>query len=469
MKKKLIAILLAMATLISCVGMLTGCQNTISVSSITKDPAGQLKKSIEITKETLRSGMILDPTEYVKETFQNGSLAINLQNSNGKDNSNNTLYFQKDTKAFALIGSLTEYGETQEYNLWVKDKEFAVSAPNVLDKTYGIHLGTIKEDLKDSALLEALGISYEEAVEAIDAILKMEPTEKEAEDSDWRTMLKMLNQAKELVQSSPVTVTEYTTNNNGSTEPGFRITYTMDAKRMQQLVDLAATWYQTTEAYKTMISNEGAEEDFKQAIVEAKKFLETTNTVCVLDVCLNEKGVIVWSNIRADWLENEKASYITATLNLGVDPVNATLYSFEVIANSQGKEVERTTIKYHRSSAHNLPGRKLTIKTGSEQEVTVFDLNYNITNNQFSLRMDGIDGEMIGTLAQTEDTMTISLNIPSDGSDSGTITFIFTKKAQMPDMPAYTNLCTLTEEQLQMLFGSMIEMPDDSIYAEQSN
>ena len=157
MKKKLIAILLAMATLLSCVGMLTGCQNTISVSSITKDPAGQLKKSIEITKETLRSGMILDPTEYVKETFQNGSLAINLQNSNGKDNSNNTLYFQKDTKAFALIGSLTEYGETQEYNLGVKDKEFAVSAPNVLDKTYGIHLGTIKEDLKDSALLEAFG------------------------------------------------------------------------------------------------------------------------------------------------------------------------------------------------------------------------------------------------------------------------------------------------------------------------
>lgn len=429
--------------------------------SIQKDPAAQLQKSLEKTEAALKEGAAIPISDTLKQSLTAGVVDIEFKTEDDMALTS-SLYLREDS--FVIQGDATMAGEDPiHYGLWVSEEAIALDLPAALGETaYGINPKTLKTDLKDSVLLNMLGISYEEVVELLDTALEWTPEKAEQENSDWKTLLATKKQLEDLIKSCATTVTEGQYMTVTGPVDVYYISYTLTPDQIGQAMDIAATWLLESESYKLSTEDEEAmTQEIKTAVEEAKKALKDSNATTILEFCLHAKTqVIIQANCRVDWILEEENYNFTASVSLGDDPAQSVLYCADFALNVPEEPTENLRIEYHRSHAHNLPGRTLVIKTPDET-VTLMDLQYNSLNGEFEVTMMDREYSFSGVYKDEDGKLTLQLNL----EDAGKLTATFKNSAEVPAVPKYKNLCTLTEEELTGLMELLPE-PDNALIRE---
>lgn len=435
--------------------------HSYNLYTIKKDPATQLARSLELTKTSVKNGMLFQDTEMISNTMKQGAMEISMLSET--ETVTNKLYFQNG--AFAASGTLTANGQDQKlYGVWVSKNEIAAEIPSLLGETaYGINLNTLKEDLKKWEMLEDLGISADQLEGYLDTLTSFLAQNSEATDSDWATLLKTKVQIAELLKNSPVTIVDSVILDNGKETKAFRISYMITAQRVCEAVDIMAEWAISTKGYKNACKdNPDMGKTVTDMIAEVKKQLEESNATIICDFYLHTKTeVIMQTDIRVDWIAEDDAGTARAILHLGAVPEQSASYLLDINLNAPNDTKEAITLTYLRDDQQNLPSRKLIYNYKGEEK-TLLELQYNTIAKTFAL--DILDGSVTvsGNCERNGERFTVNVELPMLSK----VALTFIEKAEMPKMPQYTNLLKLSKKELEELLGSMSKEEPDLDWSE---
>lgn len=420
-----------------------------NLRSIQKDPAAQLQKSFLKTKDAVVAGLAFQIPDSVTNSSKTG--AIGLEWNAPEGNLAITAYPRE--KSFTLTGTETlSTGTENAFGFWVAEDAIVANLSAMTNgKAYGINPQTLENDLRNSPLLDVLGISYEDAMAFVDAMLA--PTKETSENADWLAMLEATRQLKELLHSSAVSVTEGSMPMDSVSFDAYRISYTLSPEQMCTAIDIAGQFLLNTESYRVAVAETPEiTEEIKSAISEAKKAIRDNNATAIIDFYLHGKSqVIVRMDCRVDWLQDKKSASINATLTLGEDPTLSGRYAMYLTANLPDTPKSETSIVYLRSHAHNLPSRTLTVST-SEGTVTVLDLQINSITGVFTVELFDRELSFTGTCTKTDNNVRISTSL----EDLGEFHLVFQGVAEAPEVPQYMNLCWMSRSELETLLQKFV-------------
>lgn len=406
------------------------------LSNIQKDPAAQLEKSLVKTKETMQSGLIMTPTTTVQQALKEGVVDVVFRSDEAKWES--SLYLRDD--AFTLTGSVPSGESNVDYTIWAGENHVAISVPEIFGKTvYGFSPISMKEDLKDSALLDLLGISYEDAAKLLDFLLPSENTEK----ANFKELLKLKRNMENLLKSCAVSVTEQTVTVDTGDVTAYQVSYTLAPEQLYEALDMVVNWMEESGSLELADIT-----DFRESVEKLKAEIREYNATTIFDFFLHtDTQVIMKVACRMDWLSKNTSSSICVDLMLGENPKDAALYSLNISVSTPLIRKQEYSIQYQRSDAHNLPNRKLVLSSG-EDSYTLFDLRFNALSDTFDLYLFDDSISLSGSYTVEKEVVTINLLL----KDLGSMEVCFRTEATPPKLPSYTNICKLPEDRLLLLW-----------------
>ena len=446
MKKALKVILVVVLLLGACAAAAYAVirHEPYNLKSIQKDPAAQLQKSFLKTKDAVVAGLAFQIPDSITNSSKTGAIGLEWNTPDG--NIAVTAYPRE--KSFALTGTETiSTGAESAFGFWLAEDAIVANLPAMTNgKAYGINPKTLKNDLQNSPILDVLGISYEDAMAFVDAMLA--PTEEASENADWLALLETKRQLKELLHTSAVSVTEGSLPMDTVSFNAYRISYTLSPDQMCTAIDIASQFLLNTDSYKAAVAETPElTEEMKAAINEAKKAIRDNNATAIIDFYLHGKSqVITRMDCRIDWLMDKKSASINATLTLGEDPTTSGKYAIYLTTNLPDTPKSETKIVYLRSHAHNLPSRTLTVST-FEETITVMDLQINSITGVFAVELFDRELSFTGTCTKTDNNVRISTSV----EELGDIHLIFQGVAEAPEVPQYVNICRMTQSELESL------------------
>ena len=424
--------------------------NAYGIHSIKKDPMGQLGKSFNKTKSVLQQDFFLALPESISKTIQQGALDLSIK-SNGAE-MQGRLFLRNN--AIALTGATIADGQQKVgFDFWVNEKAVVVKTQTEdAENAYGLNLETLADDFKSSPLLEMLGISYEEIASMLDASDAIISNNKK-DNNDLRTLADTKKQLNDLIRGSSFAVSEVKVKENNSEINAYRISITMNAIQLCKVVDIYHTWLLETETFKSMLSQDAeAKNDLQKQVDALKQEIIETNATILTDFYLHGKNeLILYASFRMDWLIEDKAATIAASLDFGGNPASASVLTAKISREYPGEARQYLTAEYHRTQAHNMPTRKILITT-KEGTVTLLDMQKNDITGAFDMTL--FDGEITlqGEVKETDGIRSIIFNLEDD--TTAQITLI--AEATIPETPAYQNLCLMTKEELEELLAPVL-------------
>lgn len=412
------------------------------LKSIQKDPLAQIQRSFTRTKSALQDGLAVTVPDTVHSATKHGAIQFDLFTED-KQHITSQLFLRDN--GCAIVGSIPAEKEAIEFGFWSTREDIVLNTPTLLNDTaYGISLETIQEDAKSSALWEVLGISYDDIAPLFDMLTA--PDMPNAEEQNPFTLLKLKTKLEDVVRSWPVSVVEETIIMDTTTVPVYRVSYTLSSEHICSLIDIACE-------YAEQLNIPGMEQDamtqIRETLADSKAKIEESEAAAIIDIFLHgETQVIVQADYRIDWVEDKKPITITAGICLGADPVESAQYSLTAELSLPGQPKRNFSVDYHRTHAHNLPGRELTITSGGET-YTVMQIQFNDITKAFALEL--LDGsvKIDGYWQNSEKEAAIHTNLEGLGEFS----IKFLPEETMPEAPKYTNLLTLDKATLEALFG----------------
>lgn len=405
--------------------------------SVQMNPAGQLQRSFQKTADELREGLLYEIPTAVTQVFTTGAIAINLTTT---DNTSvdNMLYLRED--GIVSVGNINTDGAILGgYGFWLGKESIVVETSGPVSSTaYGLHFDTLKEDLKYSALLDYLGVSYDEACTYIDTVLDVLQTD--ADNITQKNETQINVQLAELLKSCPVIVEEKTLNVDSESLTVYHIAYTISPEQICEMAELLKN--------RIRVSETGSEDpDIEKNINELETAVIRSNATAIVDFYLHSQTqVVIQAGCRLDWMQEEETSTIIANTFLGETPSQSRCYTASVSIKSPGSVAENITLEYQRTNAHNLPGRKLVLST-NEESITLVNLQINEIAKTFECNLLDQTYTILGTCKIEEGNVEIQTL-----TDIGNLTLTFHETAEIPDVPGYINICSLTIGDLEALF-----------------
>lgn len=411
-----------------------------NLKSVQKDPIAQIEQSISRTHNALRDGLAFNVPDIVHTASQKGAIQFDLFTK--KKQHFSTQLHLRDT-GYALSGSIPSGTNTIKFGVWANQEEIVVDIPAMFNNTvYGVSLTTLKEDAETSALWEVLGISYDEIAPTLEML-----TSSEADEQNPFTQLKLKKKLESVVRSWPVSVTEEMLNMDIEALPVYRVSYVLSPKHICSLLDILSEY--TKQMSIPKLTQEGIAQ-IQTVLENSKSSIKEKEASAIIDIYLHtETQVIVQANCRIDWFEGDEAATVTASVILGQDPAESAQYRFVAETSLPGAPQKTFSLDYHRTHAHNLPGRKLTI-TSDENTYTVMHIQFNDITESFEMEL--LDGSIKanGYWLVNEKEASIHTTVENFGE----ISIKFLPESEMPSVPEYTNLLTLDKKTLNAWFGN---------------
>lgn len=410
-----------------------------NLSNIQKDPAEQLESSLLKTQKALQEGLIMTPSKTVKQSLKEGVMDVAFRSEQSKFES--SLYLRDN--AFTLTGSVPSDESNVTYTIWAGEEDIAISIPALFEKTiYGFSPATLKEDLQGSALIEMLGISYEDAIKLVDFLSPSKSTE----HTDLKALVSLKSKLEKLLENCAVSVMEQTVALDTGDVAAYQVSYTLEPEQLCAILDTMVAWIE-----ESGCMNFGNMPELKETVEKAKTDILNYNATTILDFYLHtDSQVIMKTACRIDWLSENVSSSICIDLSLGEIPQDSSLYSLNITVNTPSTKKQEYSIQYQRSNAHNLPNRKLVFLADGET-YTLFDLRFNSLSNIFDLYLLNNSLVLSGSYTAQKDVVSVCMNI----KDIGDVEITFQAKATPPELPAYTNICKLPKDRLTLLWESI--------------
>lgn len=489
-KTSLFATLIA---LVLCMAMvLTGCNGTgMSAKEVSKDPQKQVTESMQKTMDTIG----FEIGDVLAKAMEKGEITIEL----GED-IKNTLYTNAEKKQYAnhLFIKDQDSGQEVEMDFFYKDKEVAIMAPAFFGEgAYGVNLNNFKKDLKDSILLDMMETDYDtfmdENEEAFDQLMELLD---ELGKSENKSLLELKAEIDKVMKKVQISVADGEIEIDGAKVKVVNVTYAMTTDHIRELVEVFFDWYgNQMKEFEEMFASEDTDMsdmieietdiDIEEMREELEEALEEIEGTCNIVFSINVENEYV-SMIKVDMdgeVDEEKAS-IDMTFTLGADPSKSNKKSIVVeMTNPDGEKAELSFVYEIIKNEGNKQEIEITLETKGLDEDSKMEINieYDKNSKEFKLTAEADDSELEieGEYERTDKMLSIEIESVSVDGEEEKVGLKFVAKVtdgkSMPDMPEYTNLLKMSEEdfvelaeKIEELAGafepSYPEYPDDPYY-----
>lgn len=490
MKKKFmrtVALFLVLVTIATIVLGLTGC-SSITTESITNDPETQILRSIEKTKAALKTSFLSSPLSMIVATLENGATTVA---TNGDTPVKNTFYSNKEAGKWAdtlEIGT----GETkQTYKAFVSGSECAVSAPDLLGEgAYGFNFKTWKNDLKDSPLLETLGISYEDLEATLEKIEEALKKNEEDNSLNFLELKKLYDDIKAVAKKCTVTVEEKSVITGNETVKGINICYAMSAEQMCEIVDLVAKWYDASakdiwgsigdslgvalaDNYLDSVDDEAASADGfswsgsympgsgfdygSMTADELKKALTDSKATATLNITIDPKTeIIVKTEAAFAAVVDEKNVRAAVTIDFGSNPATSSVHQLRFFVNDGSGTDKSVTVTYEKADSTGIYDRCFRIVAADSKKETLFKMRFTwrSADGDYSLTFGtGTDTTKYkGMLGGDGNKLTMTIKGADKDSDVD-LTLTCEYGVTVPAMPSYNNIFKIDGEKWAEILG----------------
>lgn len=457
-----------------------GCKQEVAddekpdATEVANNPEEEAESAIKKTMSALiNSGTI---STLVENAFESGKLTITFG-----DMLNNTLYINSADDAFTNSFLINDGTEEYSIDLYKRGSEFAIRSSALGGSTYGVDLSTAGEDLKDSAIWTILGTDYDTFMSEYSVILDgvlamvegmdMQKFEKEAND-----FAANLSAALKDVE---VTSEETMVDIDGKKVPAINVTFNLTEEDLEAVIavcldtikaatgDIVAT-LATIDDMEYSSSDEIVDELFDEIKTELEALLAEVNIHADLSVSINPDtgyAMCISMDGAMDVLDEAMKECQTVDVDVaivfGEDPTTSNhsyvevqltadeesiSFGIDLETRSEG-DIRTTELKVFvdvDAEEHEFivkiehDAKENTYRAAAladKEELGAIEGEYELTDNCFVLSVDSLT-----LLGETE---TIGLRIVAEATDV----------LDMPEMPDYTNILTMSEEEWATLMA----------------
>lgn len=482
MSKRLSVFARLLAVIMCLALVLAGCNaanldsNGGAGNSEPKTPEAQLAYSID---KTVGAIMGADSTLNVLDKVLNkGKITVSAMGM-----VENVLYIDSGNSYLADFLTANMYGEELDLSVYLKDSAIALALPAVLGEgTYGVNLDTLASDLKDSAVWALMGTSYEEY--ASQSGLDMDALADSvtgAMDSVGELEAAIEEAAKNIkVESAEGKAVVY-----GTEVDAIIITTSLTTADVKAVLDAAINWLETKLAQEGDAELDSVQSDplaeMKDALNEAfaevdLEFVITANihpeTEYLMSCAVNMAGTV-----------DGDAGEMSMELVLGVDPTTSDRYTQSVSFGAEGEEPEMMEAVLTRQLGESEDVYTLSVSAIESEETTggatfeatkVFSgsFTYNKESHEFVINVeaDGEETGITGKFQSDEDSLELYIDTVESYSEEMEVDISVTLEvidaSELPEMPEYTNILQMTEEELSDLMEQFSGSAESEEYYE---
>lgn len=465
MKKKF-SILAVLLVIVMCLSMvLAGC------SPAAKDDDGAKEKKPKTPEAQLTSSMEKTMSAMLGSEAGLGSIGGALKEQSKitievEDQFENVLYLDLKNSYIADFLSFETYDGEQELSVFLKDTALALAYPAILgDDAYGVDFDTLETDLKNSDIWDAMGVSYEEVVsdpgmdvgdmtntlvDVLDSLGKLEDVMEEAA----KDIKVDATKGKATIDGEEVEATVITVHMTSNDVKKILIAYVDWAEGYLDRVD--------EDMGETDVDLDSALDDYRTEIEESFSEVDLTLDATVYIDPTTEYMMSCTAELAGTMNGSEGSA--TMDLVLGKDPATSKKYTFDMTVTSEEDDENKLSAVLSRDLDQDVQVSELNVTvTEADGDERTFGakLEYDTKNYDYEVTVDddGTEYSAEGKFQLTEDVIEFSVDEYNDGYWQQSVGLRIRIEAigqkDMPEMPAFTNILKLSEDELQELFGDI--------------
>lgn len=342
----------------------------------------------------------------------------------------NVLRLDYDVTNGYLYAAMPVYGEDEDLRLYLRDNQLCISAPALLGENgYGMSLDITEETLRDCAVWEVLGISYDDVKDRIaDALESMTVQDGNAAED----LVESMQRLEVLLEQ--VTWQAADVKNGTAVEISCAMTARQFQTIMSGLLEEAELWL------PLFAQDESGRAE--QMLAQMKALLESTEAAVTFKATVsNDTGLLTAASFRVSATAQGSTAVVEAVCDLS--DLHCITLSCTAAVDGQSTGADLLASVAINDAAGNID-RKVSLKVGTE-EVSVL-LRYDGVNFCFALTADGETAELLGKLTVSETGLTLSdLSVPLEGGkevQAINLTLTLTTEVALQELPSYINLIT---------------------------
>ena len=483
-KVKLLALFLCLAFAFSCFAGCKSAETKQMLENAQNNPLAQIEASSNATQKVVTKELEDSPIGYLLDAIDGGSISFAYETNGGIIE--DVLYIDQEAKSFANLFSIGADGESLNLDAYISGTEIVFDTNALGDAIcIGVDFANLSEDIKNSPLMEELGISAEE----LEPIIEVLTSSLDTIDANIFDTASLVEDIKEIIKDSNVTVEDGSVISGNTTVKCVKITYKLDRKDIADIGYLVIEWVETNFKDEFAILEANGLLDAGELDETFKSIKETLrgedikkanpNLVFMVAIDPNTEAIIKTEcEFTVTTFEDEDddigiPNSVRVILDMGVAASAGYQHSltFETLTNN--KLDESITLKFVNRDADRTQDRAFIIEFDDDGIPTVYEIGYtwNKKTGAFTLKLteDKEFIELIGKATAKEGAFTVIIESGKNEDkesiwDEGTtLTLIFTPDAEMPDTPDYDNILKMSAEEIQE-FIELIGMGEDLMY-----
>lgn len=471
-KRSFLAILLIFVMCFALV--LSGCNQAGSEGSSdddddkSKDKGTTNNQVVDSIDKTLGALLGKDNvSDVVEKVFEGSKVTVEIDGL-----LQNVLYMDAEGGRFADFLKIQSQGQSMDLSLYLDGGELAVEFPMLLgEQAYGLNFSTLEQDLKNSEIWSLLGTSFEEVQSQlgfdIDQIL-------DSLEGSMDAVNDMSDVFADALDGIETTQEEGTITINGTEVKAINIKCHVTSQDLYEMME--AFLNESENLMKDMMdSMAGAmgvtpeqamgRLNMDELRQQLKQMLDEMNIQGDLVVSISPDTqyiMCVTADISAKVAGEDFA--IDMDFVLGADPAKSDKYTFSLMMTAGGQtsgftaELVRTT-----NGSVDTTTLKLNAVSGEQSmELMTGYLTYDNSNGAYelSLTSEGDTMAFTGKFLQTDDKLDFSLDtMTMDGQTQKIglrVCVESINSSEIPKMPSYKNILKLSKEELNNMFGGLL-------------
>ncbi len=397
--------------------VLGGC--ALTLNQVKKDPTAQVIRAISNTIKSLESDL---PFTMPKGLDKTGAVDMTVSGIPETEDVTVNLAWAED--AFNLDINTVAMGDN---GIFYKNGELALKSDMFLgDDAIGVNMKTLKEDLKDSAILDCFGVTYDELMESIDDL---------AENNGKEKIENFKNALKDVFVKCETDVTEQTVKTNGEDAKAICVTYNMDKDTYLAFMD----------AYKDFVTYD------MESMDELTDGIKESEAEGKLTFAINpDEKVIMQVSLDVSIMTDGEKDGGTIVLDLGKIPAKSDKFTLVI----EDAEVTSSMI-YDRTEKDGKFCRNITVK--DDETESTLEFIYDKASGDYTLTVNS--GEKIvvgGKINSSKSEMNITVDkmeMPGVGDMGLSISLTVKNTADVKGVPEYKNITKMTDDEVDAIMG----------------
>lgn len=447
---------------------------TMAMTGCKKDEAKNPVEEITLEKASENTMKALFDTDCSLGVFENMDEKKTVTVALG-EMFTNVLNLDLPNKSFYDQLTLTEQGQSVDFNVYCNGTDLAFSAPALLgsDQAMGVNLTTLVEDLLSSSLMDG---SMEGSAE-VAGILKLLTEHKDAFmgvldylNPNGEKLQKFIQDVNAVANSKAATKEEGVANINGEEVKAVIFTQTMDQEDIKKVTDITMGYYEDVFNEIMAIAIEAGmvpadileteENPFNEIHTQMEAAFGNMKSTSTTKTYVNPDNQCIMSveTTNTTTVDETKAD-VTTVLVFGKDPTNSDQISMNLTSTSDGSKVTVDAVA-STSTAGAVDTSKLevTVDMDGEKNNVVITNTYDRDSHGYKLTaaVDGDELVLSGKLENTDDKLAVTLDeLTAEGQTQQiglSVTVENTPDCEIPAVPEYINV--LTDMDLGALLGA---------------